>query len=384
MMTSRDVRDAKTDKRVTMSAPDVNEDDVRAVMEVVRSGQHALGPRAVSFEGAVAEYVGVRHGVAVSSGTAALHLIVRALGLGRGDEVLVPSFTFAASVNVLLFEGVTPVFVDIDPDTFTLSIADLARKVTRRTRAIMVVDVFGHPAEWDGIEDFAASHRLEIIDDSCEALGAEYRGRKLGSLGRAAAFAFYPNKQITTGEGGMIVTNDDSIAASARSLRNQGRAAMGAWLEHQELGYNYRMDEMSAALGESQFSRIERFMDKRERVARLYSCRLDGLSWLRPPVVRSHVRMSWFVYVVTLADGVDRATLIAEMESRGIPTRAYFPPVHRQPYARNLLGDREWDLPVTENVSRRTIALPFHNRMDEHDVDRVIAALHESAGTVDA
>ena len=260
--------------RVPMSAPDIDESDVEAVAAVVRSGRLALGPKCVEFERAIADYVGVRHAVAVSSGTAALHLLVRILGIGNGDEVLVPSFTFAASVNAILYEGATPVFVDIEPETYNLDPADLERRITPRTKAIMAVDVFGHPAPWDEIEAIASRHGLLVIDDCCEALGAEYKGRKLGQFGAGGAFAFYPNKQITTGEGGVIVTNDDEIARLAVSLRNQGRDG-GTWLDHARLGFNYRLDDMSAAIGCTQMARIEEFLAKRAAVAGLYTERLD-------------------------------------------------------------------------------------------------------------
>jgi perosamine synthetase len=254
-----------------MSAAEVTDGDVAAVVDVLRSGHLALGPRMEEFEGLVAGHVGVRHAVAVSSGTAALHLIVRALGLGPGDEVLVPSFTFAASVNVIMMEGATPVFVDIDPETFNMDVARMDSRVTPRTRAVMAVDVFGHPVEWDDLLAFAERHGLAVIDDACEAIGARYRDVPVGRFGAAAAFAFYPNKQITTGEGGMLVTDRDDIARSARMLRNQGRGAMGAWLEHEVLGYNYRMDEMSAALGASQFHRLDSILERRMAVASLYT-----------------------------------------------------------------------------------------------------------------
>ncbi len=360
---------------VPMSASDINEDDVRAVTSVLRSGRLALGPRAEEFERLVADYVGVRHALAVSSGTAALHLLVCALGLGPGDQVLAPSFTFASSVNVLLFERATPVFVDVEPDTGNLDPADLAGKVTPRTRAIMAVDVFGHPAEWEAILDVAARHGLRVIDDSCEALGAEYKGGRIGSFGDAAAFAFYPNKQITTGEGGMIVTDDDEIARLCRSMRNQGRAEMGGWLEHERLGYNYRLDEMSAALGASQFRRLETLLRKREQVARWYSERLREIDWLRPPQVRPHVRMSWFVYVVTLVEGLNRDPLMTKLAEQGIPTRGYFAPIHTQPYIAGQFGDLSGTLPVTESLARRTLALPFSGVMTQDQVEQVCAAL---------
>jgi perosamine synthetase len=364
-------------ERVPMSAPDITVEDVEAVAEVVRSGRLALGPKTEEFERLVAEYVGVKYAVAVSSGTTALHLIVKSLGIGPGDEVLVPSFTFVASANVILYEGATPVFVDIEPDTYNLDPEDLKKKITPRTKAIMVVDVFGHPAEWDEILRIAEGYNLRVIDDSCEAIGAEYKGKKLGQFGDAAAFAFYPNKQITTGEGGVIVTNSEEIARLCRSLRNQGRGEMGAWLEHERLGYNYRMTEMSAALGISQLKRIEVLLAKRERVAQMYTERLSKLGLVRPPVVRPYVRMSWFVYVITLAEGLHRDPVMKALEEKGIPSRGYFSPVHLQPYIRKLLGTREGMLPITESVAQRTVALPFHSNLSSAEIDLVVEALGE-------
>lgn len=364
--------------KFSMSSADITEEDVQAVVEVLWSGRLALGPRTVAFEQRVAEYVGVKHAVAVNSGTSALHLIVRALDIGAGDEVLVPSFTFAASVNAFLFERAAPVFVDIEPGTYNLDPEDVARKVTPRTRAIMAVDVFGHPVEWDAIAEIARRHNLRVIDDSCEALGAEYRGRRLGQFGDAAAFAFYPNKQMTTGEGGIVVTDDDEIALVCRSLRNQGRGEMGAWLEHERLGYNYRMTEMSAALGASQIERLNTFLDSRARVARMYNEQLRGVAGVRAPVVKKHVRMSWFVYVITLAEGLKRDPVIKALAEQGIPSRGYFAPIHTQAYIRRMFGDLAGTLPVTEAVAQRTIALPFHNAMSESDVAQVVTALKAS------
>ncbi len=364
-----------------MSLPDIDEADVAAVTAVVRSGRLALGPKADELEHEIARYAGTRHAVAVSSGTAALHLIVKGLGLGPQDEVLVPSFTFAANVNVLLFERAAPVFVDIEPDTYNLDPADVERRIGPRTRAILAVDVFGHPAEWDALSDIAGRRGLRLIDDSCEALGAAYRGVRLGSHGDAAAFAFYPNKQITTGEGGVLVTNDDALARLARSLRNQGRGEMGARLEHERLGFNYRLDEMSAALGVSQLGRLETFLERRDRVAAAYGERLASLERVRPPVVRPHVRMSWFVYVVTLEEGLDRDPIMRAMEAAGVPARGYFPPVHLQPYVRDLLGTGPGLLPLTESIAQRTIALPFHNRLADGEIDRVVEALARALAT---
>lgn len=369
-----------TPERITMSSAEIDEADVEAVVGVLRSGRLALGPWGDEFERMMAEYVGVRHAVAVNSGTSALHLVVRALGIGVGDEVLTPSFTFAASVNAILYEGATPVFVDVEPDTYCLSVADVERKITPRTRAVMAVDVYGHPAEWDALAAVARARGLKVIDDSCEALGAEYRGRKVGGFGDAAAFAFYPNKQITTGEGGVVVTDSDEVAALCRSMRNQGRGEMGSWLEHDRLGYNYRMDEMSAALGCSQLARVEELLARRESVARAYTERLAGCPVLTTQVVLPHVRMSWFVYVVTLAEGVSRDRVIRELEAAGVPARAYFSPVHMQKYIRERGDVRAAALPVTDSVAARTLALPFHNRLTTAQVDYVVARLLEAVG----
>jgi len=364
-------------ERIPMSAPELNAEDYAAVMEVLRSGRLALGPKAQEFEEKMAEYLGVRYAVAVSSGTAGLHLLVRALGLGQGDEVLVPSFTFAASVNAILYEKATPVFVDVEPDTYTLDPEDLRRKITPRTRAIMVVDTFGHPAEWDEILDIARNHGLLLIDDACEALGAEYRGKKLGRFGDGAVFAFYPNKQMTTGEGGMVVTDNPRLAGLVRSLRNQGRGTMSSWLHHEYLGYNYRMDEMSAALGVSQLRRLETFLEKRQQVAAMYTERLRCFEWVKTPVVKPYVRMSFFVYVVTLEKGFDRDTIIRGLEERGIPARGYFSPLHLAPYIKAQFGFQGGELPITEDIARRTLALPFYNNISEREVEEVVTALQE-------
>jgi len=360
---------------IPMASPDIDQSDIDAVCQVMRTGRLSLGPVVTAFEQAVADYVGVDHAVAVSSGTAALHLIVKALGLGPRDEVLVPSFTFAASVNALLYEGVRPVFVEIDPVTLNLDVADLEHRITRRTRAIMAVDIFGHPADWDALARLANRYGLMLIDDCCEALGAEIQGARVGSLGHAGAFAFYPNKQITTGEGGMIVTNDADIAAVARSYANQGRGAMGAWLQHDRLGYNYRMNEMSAALGVSQMARIDSILAKRERVAAMYSERLARIPQVATPGPVPQGRRSWFVYVVTLEPGLDRDRTIQAMEAAGVPARGYFAPIHTQPYIRELFGDLEGTLPLTEAMAKRTLALPFHNNLSEAEIDHVVAVL---------
>jgi perosamine synthetase len=365
-------------ERIRMSPPEIDESDVEAVVEVLRSGTLSLGTKIVAFEGAICQYLDVRHAVAVSSGTAALHLIVRSLGLGAGDEVLLPSFSFAASVNVLLYEGAKPVFCDIESRTFNLDPASVERKITPRTRAILAVDVFGHPADWDALQEIATRHDLLLIDDSCEAFGAEYRGRKVGQFGNAAAFSFYPNKPITTGEGGVIVTNDSEIARITRCLRNQGRSEMGSWLEHEQLGFNYRLNEMAAALGLSQLQRLGSFLAARKRVAELYAERLRSVPWVQPPWVADDVGMSWFVYVVTLDPGIDRTAVVAALQERQIPVRCYFSPLHLQNYVSRYTDCRAGDLPVTESVAKRTLALPFHNRLSKSEVEEVVDALEDA------
>lgn len=360
-----------------MSSAELDERDFEAVMEVLKSGRIALGPKTEQFERMMADYVGVKHAVAVSSGTAGLHLIVKALGIGAGDEVIVPSFTFAASVNAILYEGATPVFVDIEPQTYNLDPNEVERKIAPRTKAVMVVDVFGHPADWDALIDIAHRHNLMLIDDCCEAIGARYKGRMLGQMGEAGAFAFYPNKQMTAGEGGMIVTNNDEIARLCRSLRNQGRAEMGAWLEHERMGYNYRIDELSAALGVSQLQRLDTFLQKRQRVAQRYTEQISRYDWARPPLVLPGIAMSWFVYVITLSKGLERDPIIARLAEMGVPARGYFAPLHRQTYIQQL-GFGDTSLPITEEIAKRTIALPFHNNLPDDDIDYIIDCLRQA------
>jgi perosamine synthetase len=361
---------------IRMSAPDIDLDDQRAVVDALTSGVLSLGPRVEEFERLGAGVAGVEHGVAVSSGTAGLHLLTRGLGLGHGDDVLVPSFTFVATVNACLYEGATPVFVDIEPDTFNLDTAQLSSRRTPATKAVVVVDAFGHPADWDRIRSITED--LIVIDDCCEAIGSTFRGKPLGGFGTAGCFAFYPNKQMTTGEGGLIVTNDDRLAKLCRSLRNQGRDDVGTWLEHPRMGFNYRMDELSAALGTSQIRRLGTFVAKRDKVAGWYTERLTGKEWMRPPSVREDVTMSWFAYVVTLSPEIDRRAVVETLRADGIPTRAYFSPVHLQPYIRERFHTREGMLPITEDVSRRTLALPFHNNLTEQQVQRIVEGLEHA------
>ncbi len=362
---------------IPLSRPDIGPDEERLVLEVLRSGQLSLGPMAPEFERRVAEYVGARHAVAVSSGTAGLHLCVRVLGLGPGDEVITTPFSFVASSNCLLFEGARPVFVDIDPATWNIDPGRIEAAVTPRTRAILPVHVFGQACDMDAILDIARRRGLAVLEDACEALGGTWRGRHAGTFGRAGVFAFYPNKQITTGEGGMIVTDDDDLARACRSMRNQGRGESGGWLDHERLGYNYRLDELSAALGVAQMQRVDEILAARARVAARYHELLAGVPGVRTMTWPPEVGMSWFVYVVLLDRGIDRDRVMAALQGAGIQCRAYFSPIHLQPFYRERFGHQPGDFPVCEDVARRTLALPFHTRMTEDEVGAVVDRLRE-------
>ncbi len=362
---------------IPLSAPDILESDIEAVANVLRSSRLSLGPVTEAFEHALAGYVDVPHGVAVSSGTAGLHLCIRAMGMGKGDEVLVPSFTFIAVANAVRYEGATPVFVDIDPVTLNLDPEKLEAAITPRTRAMIVVHTFGCPADMDAIQEIADRHHLVILEDACEAIGAEYAGRKAGSFGHAAVFAFYPNKQITTGEGGMVVTRDTALAARIRALRNQGRYASDDWFQHAELGFNYRISEMQCALGLQQLKRIDSILQARADVAARYTRWLGGNPDLvLPPVELPRRRISWFVYVLRLGDRFTRKHRDAVMQAltdAGIGCGRYFAPIHLQP-----CYSADFDppgLPVTGHCAERTIALPFFNRLTETQTREVCHAL---------
>jgi perosamine synthetase len=358
--------------RIPLSQPSVSEADRQAVMEVLSTSTLSLGPRARAFEVAVVDYVGAKHGIAVNSGTSGLHLCVVAEGIGPGDEVITTPFSFVASANCALYQGATPVFVDIDPDTLNIDPNLIEAKITDKTKAIIPVDVFGQPASLEDLTEIADRRGLALIEDACEAIGAERFGRRIGSHGKFAVFAFYPNKQITTGEGGMVVTNDDHAAAVIRSLTNQGRDDAGTWMNHVRLGYNYRLDEMSAALGFSQMTRIDEILSRRAQVASWYEKRLqfvDGVS--APSVAPETTRMSWFVYVVRLDEKIDRTALMEQLEEDGVPSRPYFVPIHVQPLYRERFGYSLGDFPITERIAATTLAIPFFTEMTEEQVDYV-------------
>ena len=366
---------------IPLSRPDITDLEVSQVTAVLRTPHLSLGPKLPKFEKIIAEYVGVKHAVAVNSGTSALHLIIRALEIGEGDEVITTPFSFIASANCLLFEKARPVFVDIDPLTLNLNTELIEGKINNKTRAILAVDAFGLPADYDKLEKLAASYNLKLIEDSCEALGAEYRGRKAGSFGAAGAFGFYPNKQVTTGEGGVVVTNDGTLAGLCDSMRNQGRGEKGEWLEHQRLGYNFRLSEINCALGIAQMRRINEMLRKRERVAGIYSQMLVDWPEAILPCTIPDVKRSWFVYVIVLRDGYgarERDIIIGGMKKRGIQCGRYFTPIHLQPFYVKMFGYKKGEFPVTESIAARTIALPFYNNLSEREIDLVVGNLKET------
>jgi perosamine synthetase len=342
----------------------------------LRSGRLSLGPMVDRFERALAERVEAPYVAAVSSGTAGLHLAVRLAGIGVGNEVVTTPFSFVASSNCVLYEGGTPVFADVDPFTLNLDPAAVEAAITARTKAILAVHIFGYPAELAALEAIAARHGLALIEDACQALGARYRGRPIGSFGHPAVFAFYPNKQITTGEGGAVAVRSEDEWGLLKSLSNQGRSDSGEWLTHARLGFNYRLDDVSAALGLAQLERLEELLAARSKVARRYNEFLAAVEGVETPLPDDgdHVR-SWFVYVVRLAEGIDRDAVIARLTGDGIASKPYLPSIHLQPYYRKRLGYREGLCPVAEDASARSLALPFHPRLPRDDQERVAEAL---------
>jgi len=386
--------------RIPMSSPDLTHIERRVVAEVLETPRLSMGPYEKTFEDAVREFAGVRHAIAVSSGTAGLHLCIRAAGVSDGDWVITTPFSFVASANVMLYERAVPIFVDVDEVTGNIDTAlveeaarDLSNKGNSAQRwlprtgveavgalkAILPVDVFGQPADYEPLLGTAKSFDLYVIEDSCEALGSTYKGRKAGTFGDAGIYAFYPNKQITTGEGGVIVTDHDHWASMMRSMRNQGRAPGDTWLTHTYLGYNYRLNELSAALGAVQMTRLDELIDKREQVVRWYMNCLGELQGVEgPKVVPTTTRMSWFVFVVRFDPAVDRDAVINLLKEKGIPARPYFMPIHLQDYMRERFGYRQGDFPVTEDLGRRGLALPFSSVMSWEQVEEVCQALREA------
>ncbi len=369
-----------TPTSIPLSRPNIGPKEREYVMQVLQSSQLALGPMLASFEEKMAAFCQTKHAVAVSSGTAALHLIVRSLGIEEGDEVITTPFSFVASSNCILFERATPRFVDINPETLSFDLNQLEEAITPATKAILGIDVFGSPAPWPALSDIAQRHNLFLIDDACEAPGAEIGGKPIGSWGNAAAFGFYPNKQMTTGEGGCVTTDDDHIADLCRSMSNQGRAVRER-MEHVRLGYNYRLDEMSAAMGCAQLERLPGLLAARGRVAEAYKDALSPLlEHIEIPAERSDTTRSWFVYVIQLDDAFAqeaRDEAMKHLRSKGIGCASYFPSIHLQPYYRDKFGYRDGDFPVCESISNRSIALPFYPALLPDEIYYVAEVLGE-------
>ena len=361
---------------VPLSGPYLGEREEELVLEVLRSGRLSLGPTIDRFEELVAERVGAPYAAAVSSGTTGLHLLCITAGIGPGDEVITSPYSFAASANCFLYEGGTPVFADIDRRTLNLDPAAVEAAVTPRTKAIVAVDIYGYPCELDELRAIADRHGLALIDDSCEALGAEYRGAPLGSHGTSGVFAFYPNKQVTTGEGGMVVTSSEEEWHLVRSLRNQGRPEPGGWLEHVRLGFNYRLSDIAAALGIGQMERLDEILALRGQAAKRYGELLAAIDGVELPCDddEAHTR-SWFVYVVLFPDNAARERAIAAFEREGIGYNRYLPSIHLQPYMRERFGFEEGLCPVAEGVSSRSLALPFFTGIEAAAQERVAEVL---------
>lgn len=391
---------------ITMSAPDVGEEEIALVNEALRSGHLSGGPMVAAFEAEWIERLGGGHAVAVSSGTAALHLSLIAAGVGPGDFVITTPFSFVASANAALFVRAIPIFVDIDPLTMNLDPAAVDEAVDAITRggdsarrwmprrvpadlsvpgragrvaAILPVHVFGQSVDMRPMLSTAARHGIPVIEDACEAVGATYEGAPTGTLGSAAVFGFYPNKQMTTGEGGMFVTANADWARLARSLRNQGRDDDATWLRHVRLGYNYRLDDMSAALGLGQLRRLDALLAARDRVAAGYIDRLGRVEGVTlPHIAAATTRMSWFVFVIRLASNIDRDAVVAHLQADGVPSRPYFSPLHLQRFYREAFGYTDGDMPRTEAAGASALALPFHNRLTSDDLDLIVGRLTDA------
>ena len=372
--------------KIPLSKPDITNKEIKAVEGVLKTSRLSLGEKYIEFEKVLAKFAGVKYAIVVNSGTSGLHLIIRALGIGRGDEVITTPFSFIASSNCILYEGAKPVFCDIDEKTFNIDVLKIEEKITEKTKAILAADIFSQPADWDELKKIAKKHKLFLIEDSAEALGSEQNGKKCGSFGDAGIFAFYPNKQITTGEGGVALTNNKKIYELCQSMANQGRKIKnGKWLEHVRLGYNYRLDEMSCALGIAQMKRIKDILKKRVRVAELYNKKLKDVAELEIPFIKPGNKISWFVYVIKLNEylaGKKRGEIIKKMAKNGIQCSDYFQAIHLQSFYKEKFKYKEGDFPVAEGISKRSLALPFFNDLGEKEIDFVVKSLKETLSNV--
>lgn len=382
MVMQAEVAPAVDSDMVPLAQPFLNGREIELVTEVIRSGRLSLGPMTTRFETMFAEFVGTKHAVSVSSGTAGLHVAALTAGWGPGDEVITSPFSFVSSANIARYTGATVTFADIDEQTLNMDPAAVEAAVTSKTKGIVPVDIFGWPVDMDALATIADQHGLTMVEDACEALGASYKGRQVGTAGVPAVFAFYANKQMTTGEGGMLVTDDDSLADQWRSLINQGRADSGQWLAHDRLGYNYRLSDIASAVGVAQLEKLPRILAMRQQVAAEYTRLLADVPGITTPLADEggNVR-SWFVYWVVLDDGLDRNDVMLQLTERGVQCKPYLPSIHLQPYFREL-GFCEGMFPVSESISARSLAIPFFPQMSPQQQERVVAELRDvlSAG----
>ena len=364
---------------LSLSKPDITDLEKKYVLEVLSSEQLSFGEKLANFEEQFKQEFNVKYAVAMNSGTSALHIAVKALGLQKGDEVITTPYSFVASSNCLIYEGVKPVFIDINPYTLNMDANLIEQAITARTRAILVVHVFGQPCDMDAILAIAHKYNLLVIEDACEAIGATWKGKKVGTFGDVGVFAFYPNKQITTGEGGILITNNPEINLLAQSLRNQGRNLNSEWLSHDLIGYNYRMSELQAAVGLAQMERLQEILAKRTAAATRYLELIKEYNLpIDTPFIDPNCQISWFVFVIILAKNINRAQLIEDLAKNGIPTKPYFPSIHLQPIYQKLFNYQVDTLPNSENLAERTLAIPFFSNITLTEQKYVIAQLQEA------
>ena len=361
----------KTRLQIPLSKSQIGEQEIQAVVEVLHSSRLSLGPVTEAFEEVFAETMGSRYAIAVNSGTSGLHLCVRAMGISSGDEVITTPFSFIASSNCVLFEGAKPIFVDVEEDTFNINVDLIEQAITQRTKAILPVHVFGQCADMTDIMKLATHHDLKVLEDACEAPLGKHKGRIAGTIGNAGTFGFYPNKQMTTGEGGMIITDEEDLYRMCKSLRNQGRGDNMQWLSHDRLGYNYRISELTAALGKIQTQRLPGFIQQRQELAAKYLTLLSEFDQIRLPQIKEGNEHAWFVFGIRVSEDF-RDTFIEQLNAHGIQSKAYFfPCIHLQNFYKESFGYKEGDFPVAEKLSKEMVILPFYPQMTDQELEYI-------------